>query len=41
MLDDLKLGLKNVNQIFGKSGAEVHKRSFLETLDTGGEAAVH
>ena len=41
MLDDVKLGLKNVNQIFGKSGAQVKKRSFLETIDTGGEAAVH
>lgn len=40
MLDDFKLGLKNVAQIFGKSGAQT-KRSFLETLDTGSDATVH
>lgn len=40
MLDDLKLGLKNVKQIFGKSGPQ-GRRSFIETLETGNEAAVH
>ena len=40
MLDDFKLGMKNVGQIFGKSGTQT-KRSFLETLDTGSDAAVH
>jgi hypothetical protein len=40
MLDDFKLGLKNVRQIFGRSGAQ-SRRSFLETLDTGNDAAVH
>jgi radical SAM superfamily enzyme YgiQ (UPF0313 family) len=39
MLDDFKLGLKNVKQIFGKSRPEA-KRSFLETLDTGAEATI-
>jgi hypothetical protein len=39
MLDDFKLGLKNVKQIFGKSRPEA-PRSFLETLDTGAEATV-
>jgi hypothetical protein len=40
MLDDFKLGLKNVGQIFGKSGQQT-KRSFLETLDMGSDASVH
>jgi hypothetical protein len=40
MLDDFKLGLKNVGQIFGKSGSQA-KRSFLETIETGNEAAIH
>ena len=39
MLDDFKLGMKNVRQIFGKSRPEA-RRSFLETLDTGAEATV-
>jgi hypothetical protein len=39
MLDDFKLGLKNVRNIFGKSG-EKRKQSFLDTIDTGGEASV-
>src|SRR6185295_19734568 len=39
MLDDFKLGLKNVKQIFGKSGSQT-RRSFLETLDTGSEATI-
>jgi len=39
MLDDFKLGMKNVKQIFGKSRPEA-RRSFLETLDTGAEATV-
>lgn len=39
MLDDLKLGLKNVKQIFGTSGSQA-KRSFLETMDTGAEATI-
>ena len=40
-LDDAKLGLKNVHQIFAKSGAQARKRYCLETNDAGGEAAVH
>jgi anaerobic magnesium-protoporphyrin IX monomethyl ester cyclase len=39
MLDDFKLGLKNVGQIFGKSRPGA-RRSFVETLDTGAEATV-
>jgi len=39
MLDDFKLGLKNVGQIFGKSGSQA-RRSFLETLDTGNDATI-
>ena len=39
MLDDFKLGLKNVGQIFGKSGPQT-RRSFIETIDTGGEASI-
>jgi radical SAM superfamily enzyme YgiQ (UPF0313 family) len=39
MLDDFKLGLKNVKQIFGKSRPE-GRRSFVETLDTGVEATI-
>jgi radical SAM superfamily enzyme YgiQ (UPF0313 family) len=39
MLDDFKLGMKNVKQIFGKSRPDA-RRSFLETLDTGAEATV-
>ena len=39
MLDDFKLGLKNVGQIFGKSRPDA-RRSFLDTLDTGAEATV-
>jgi radical SAM superfamily enzyme YgiQ (UPF0313 family) len=40
MLDDFKLGLKNVRQIFGRSRGEP-RRSFVETLDTGSDAAVN
>jgi radical SAM superfamily enzyme YgiQ (UPF0313 family) len=39
MLDDFKLGLKNVKQIFGRSRPE-GRRSFVETLDTGVEATI-
>ena len=45
MLDDLKLGLKNVGQIFGRREGGTHrygaeKNQFLETLDTGLDASV-
>jgi hypothetical protein len=39
MLDDFKLGLKNVRQIFGKSGVQ-NRRSFLDTIETGNEASI-
>jgi anaerobic magnesium-protoporphyrin IX monomethyl ester cyclase len=39
MLDDFKLGMKNVKNIFGKSRPE-GMRSFVETLDTGAEATI-
>jgi len=41
MLDDLKLGLKNVKQIFGRTkSAGPEANAFLDQIDTGGEAAV-
>ena len=41
MLDDVKLGLKNVKQIFGKTkSANPEANAFLDQIDTGGEAAV-
>jgi radical SAM superfamily enzyme YgiQ (UPF0313 family) len=41
MLDDLKLGLKNVRQIFGKSQvAPARRASFLDTIETGVDAAL-
>ena len=45
MVDDLKLGLKNVGQIFGRRSGGTHrygegKNQFLETLDTGLDASV-
>ncbi|HKX45649.1 MAG TPA: radical SAM protein [Planctomycetota bacterium] len=45
MMDDFKLGLKNIGQIFGKGRGGVHQytesgNQFLETLDTGRDAAV-
>ena len=42
MLDDFKLGLKNVAQIFGKSrgGDAPAPQSFLDTIDTGADAAI-
>ena len=39
MLDDLRLGLENVGQIFGKSGSQA-QRSFRDTLDIGSDAAI-
>jgi hypothetical protein len=39
MLDDFKLGMKNVRNIFGKSRPDA-RRSFIETIDTGAEATV-
>ncbi len=38
MFDDLKLGLRNVGQIFGKSRGG--KNQLLDTMDTGGEAII-
>lgn len=43
MLDDFRLGVLNLGQIFGKKLGGVHvygkgKNQFLESLDTGGEA---
>ena len=38
MLDDLKLGFRNIGQIFGKS-SQAQKNAFLESLDTGGDAS--
>ncbi len=45
MADDLKLGLKNIGQIFGRLGGGTHgqrptKNQFLETLDTGIDGSV-
>jgi radical SAM superfamily enzyme YgiQ (UPF0313 family) len=41
MLDDFKLGLKNVRQIFGKSQVPANRRaSFLDTIETGVDAAL-
>lgn len=47
MVDDFKLGLKNVRQIFGRlsggthlAGAPETKNQFIETLDTGMDASV-
>ena len=47
MMDDFKLGLKNLGQIFGKKtggmhkyGDEVVKNQFLDTMDTGQDAAI-
>jgi radical SAM superfamily enzyme YgiQ (UPF0313 family) len=43
MLDDFKLGLRNVSQIFGKREGGVHKygeTSFLDTIETGSDAAL-
>jgi radical SAM superfamily enzyme YgiQ (UPF0313 family) len=43
MLDDFKLGLKNVAQFFGKSRSDAPpppKQSFLDTLDLGADATV-
>jgi radical SAM superfamily enzyme YgiQ (UPF0313 family) len=47
MVDDFKLGLKNVGQIFGRKvggdhvyGAAESKNQFLDTLDTGLDAGV-
>jgi len=40
MLDDLKLGFRNVGQIFGRTKSERERaNALLETMDTGGEAA--
>jgi hypothetical protein len=39
MLDDMRLGFKNVGQIFGKSGSQA-RRSFIDTLDMGSDATV-
>jgi len=45
MLDDFRLGLRNIGQIFGKRFGGTHRfdglenNQFLQTLDTGGEAA--
>jgi hypothetical protein len=47
MLDDFKLGLKNIGQIFGKKIGGMHaygdkapKNQFLDTMDTGRDAAI-
>jgi radical SAM superfamily enzyme YgiQ (UPF0313 family) len=46
MMDDFKLGLKNIGQIFGKGRGGTHvygdesKNQFLDTLDTGQDAGV-
>ena len=40
MLDDLKLGLRNVANIFGRTDKERARASFLDTLDTGSDAVV-
>jgi radical SAM superfamily enzyme YgiQ (UPF0313 family) len=41
ILDDFKLGLKNVRQIFGKSQVPANRRaSFLDTIETGVDAAL-
>jgi radical SAM superfamily enzyme YgiQ (UPF0313 family) len=47
MVDDFKLGLKNIGQIFGKKIGGMHaygdkapKNQFLDTLDTGRDAAI-
>ena len=46
MLDDIRLGLKNVHQIFGRSEGGTHEygdkktSSFLDTIETGADAAV-
>lgn len=42
MLDDLKLGLKNVSQIFGrrKGGTWKDENQFIATLDTGQDGAI-
>jgi hypothetical protein len=47
MVDDFKLGVKNLGQIFGKKEGGVHrydgvkkKNQFLDTLDTGLDAGV-
>ena len=48
MVDDFKLGVKNLGQIFGKREGGVHrygdgtrkKNQFLDTLDTGLDAGV-
>lgn len=40
MLDDLKLGLRNIGNIFGRTKSTPGQgNAFLDTLDTGGEAA--
>jgi hypothetical protein len=45
MIDDFKLGLKNVGQIFGRRSGGTHRygeerrNQFLETLDTGLDAS--
>ena len=39
MLDDLKLGLRNVAQIFGRTRQQGRKNLLLETMNTGGGAA--
>ena len=44
MFDDFKLGVLNLGQIFGRSSGGTHlygeqTNAFLDTLDTGGEAA--
>jgi radical SAM superfamily enzyme YgiQ (UPF0313 family) len=47
MVDDFKLGLKNIGQIFGKKIGGMHaygdkapKNQFLDTMDTGRDAAI-
>ena len=39
MADDLKLGLRNLGNIFGRTKSSEDKSTFVDTLDTGGEAA--
>ena len=47
MMDDFKLGLKNLGQIFGKRTGGMHaygegtvQNQFLDTMDVGQDAAI-